>query len=263
MRSILGRGIQSLRRDIVGYGRMDALRTAARRQLGKLGYELVGYNPITSIDRRRALLLEAHDITMVVDVGANKGQYGRAIRRAGYTGSLISFEPLPDAFVKLCSRAKADARWTCERMALGEEDGQTEIHVSENSASSSLLPILPSHVNAEPQSAYIASVSVPLRRLDSIAPKFLRPIDHVWMKLDVQGYELPVLRGSPNTLLQTKVIESELSLVPLYDNQVLYREMIDYLDSLGFTLVGLERGFTDTRTGHVLQVDGIFARLSA
>jgi len=73
MRSILGRGIRSLRRGIVGYGRMDALRTAARRQLGKLGYELVGYNPITSIDRRRGLLLEAHDITMAVDVGANKG----------------------------------------------------------------------------------------------------------------------------------------------------------------------------------------------
>jgi FkbM family methyltransferase len=261
MRSILGRGIRSLRSDIVGYGRMDALRTAARRQLGKLGYEIVGYNPINSIDRRRRLLLEAHGITMVLDVGANKGQYGRAIRRAGYTGSLVSFEPLPDAFVKLCSRA--DARWTCERMALGEEDGQTEIHVSENSASSSLLPILQSHVDAEPQSAYIASVRVPLRRLDSVAPKFLRPIDHVWLKLDVQGYELPVLRGSPNTLLQTKVIESELSLVPLYDNQVLYREMIDYLDSLGFTLVGLDRGFTDTRTGHVLQVDGIFARLTA
>jgi hypothetical protein len=89
---------------------------------------------------------------------------------------------------------------------------------------------------------------------------FAKPNDRLWIKLDVQGYEHTVLDGAMQAIAQTRVVESELSLVPLYEGQHLYRDIIDQLESLGFGLVSIERGFTDPNTGHVLQVDGIFVR---
>jgi hypothetical protein len=88
----------------------------------------------------------------------------------------------------------------------------------------------------------------------------VKPDDRLWIKLDVQGYEQTVLDGAMQAIARTRVVESELSLIPLYEGQHLYREIIDQLEMLGFGLVSIERGFTDPTTGHVLQVDGIFVR---
>ena len=78
--------------------------------------------------------------------------------------------------------------------------------------------------------------------------------------MDVQGFEKQALLGAAETLPQVHVIESELSLAPLYEGQPLYREMIGYFENLGFDLMSLERGFFDYRTGQLLQMDGVFVR---
>ena len=69
-----------------------------------------------------------------------------------------------------------------------------------------------------------------------------------------------VLAGAAQTLPKVGAMEVELSVVPLYDGQVLYREMIDHLDGLGFDLGWVEPGFADPRSGQLLQMDGIFVR---
>src|SRR5688500_7552885 len=104
---------------------------------------------------------------MVVDVGANTGQYGRQVRAAGYTGLIISFEPLPEAFAKLQNSARSDPAWECRRMALGDIDSEIPLQVSADSVSSSILPTLEQLVDAEPTAAQVGSLKVPIRRLDS------------------------------------------------------------------------------------------------
>ena len=80
------------------------------------------------------------------------------------------------------------------------------------------------------------------------------------MKIDVQGLESRVIEGARAVLARIVAIESELSLVPLYRDQLLLREMLDLLDDAGYDPVSLESAYADPRNGHVLQVDGIFLR---
>ncbi|MDA8893893.1 hypothetical protein N9I93_00205 [Amylibacter sp.] len=82
--------------------------------------------------------------------------FGSSIRAFGFEGSIISFEPLPDAHILLQKAAASDALWTvAERMAIGDSEGDVTINVSKNSVSSSILPILNSHVEAANESAYV------------------------------------------------------------------------------------------------------------
>jgi FkbM family methyltransferase len=238
-------------------------KRAAQWALRKVGYDVfpTGFGgPMDLEDFRRTRLLESRGVTLVLDVGANIGQFARRLRAFGYEGRIESFEPLAEAFESLRSLATGDDRWRCRRLALGEEEGTVTINVSENSYSSSLLEIRERHVESDPQSRYVATEEVPITRLDSIWPELAGDEDVAFLKLDVQGLELDVLRGGDKSLSSIAAVQTELSLVPLYEGAPGYREVIDYLDSRGFALVGLEPGHWEPDTGQIVQVDGTFVR---
>ena len=224
-------------------------------------HPLPGYDYLCRKEVRAPVLAE-QQITLVLDVGANIGKYAQEIRRYGYLGRMISFEPLAAEYQLLAQAAKRDGQWKCRQLALGGCDGPQVFHVAANSQSSSLLPMCESHREAEPQSAYVGTQQVAVARLDSIASTIMTPDDHIWLKLDVQGYELEVLSGAPQTLSQVRVIECELSLVTLYEGQPLFAQMVEYFESKNFTLVSLENGFRDPRSHRLLQLDGVFVRNS-
>jgi len=206
--------------------------------------------------------LESRQVDVVFDVGANAGQYATGLRRAAYKGRIISFEPLSGPFSILEHKASTDPLWDCHPYALGEVDGTISINVAGNAgASSSVLPMLKSHQDAFPPANYIGTAEVPIRRLDSVAPEFLRPTDVTFLKIDVQGFEKEVLAGSKSVVNDRCVgMQLELSFLPLYEGGMLIREALDLVDSLGFTLTGFLPGFTDARNGRMLQADGIFFR---
>ncbi len=65
------------------------------------------------------------------------------------------------------------------------------------------------------------------------------------LKLDLQGYEAAALTGAEGILPEVRLVECELSIVPLYQGQPLFLDMVDLLDGLGFSLVPLSEGLTD------------------
>jgi len=206
--------------------------------------------------------LRQFKIDLVLDVGANTGQFASQVRQGGYTGKIVSFEPLSRAHGELVSSSAADPMWEAHpRCALGDHNGEIEINIAGNSFSSSILPMLESHRSAAPESAYEGKESAPIKTLDTVAGQYLKDAQAPFLKIDTQGFEWLVLDGARDTLPQIKGILVELSLVPLYEGQHLWREVIDRLEAEGFTLWAFTPGFSDQASGRSLQVDGVFYRI--
>ena len=77
-----------------------------------------------------ALLFDRYAVDCVLDVGANRGQYGHELRQAGYRGRLMSFEPVEHLCRELQQAAAGDATWSAHCMALGRETGAFDINVT-------------------------------------------------------------------------------------------------------------------------------------
>lgn len=227
----------------------------------KLGWDVRKFNVVNSEWLRLATILQTHRITTTIDVGANTGQFASKLRRSGFQGRIISFEPLSAAHAQLTRAAARDRNWViAPRMALGDHEGTLKINVASNSVSSSFLPMLPEHLRAEPASGYIDEEQVHCVRLDQAVERYLKPDDLIFLKLDVQGYEAQILAGAEHLVQRVRCLRLELSLVPLYEGQALYISMIEWMNSQNFVLWGLEPAFVDPATGKMLQVDAIFCR---
>jgi FkbM family methyltransferase len=225
----------------------------------KCGVELRRHNPLQSQQARLVKLMAHHGIDTVIDVGANDGAYGRFLREGGYAGEIISFEPLAEPHRALIDAAAQDKRWHVARpMALGAEDREIEINVSGNRTSSSILPMNETHIKGAPLSRYVGVERVALRRLDGQYHPFIEAGGRLFLKVDTQGFEMPVLEGAEALMSKIKGIQVELSLIPLYEEQVLYREMIDWMSARGYELWNVIPGFTDSSNGRMLQMDGVF-----
>lgn len=210
--------------------------------------------------RNRLLAMNNFNINKILDVGANTGQFVNEIRSRGFNGEIVSFEPLSSAFKILEAKSRPDKRWSVHNMAIGDTDGEIEINISENSQSSSILEMLPAHVASAPESKYIGSERATIHKLDTIFSTYYNDGDNIMLKVDTQGYEKNVIDGAMNSLSKIKSVKLEMSLIPLYKEEVLFVDMLAYMDRIGFRLYSLENTYADPKTGQILQVDGTFYR---
>lgn len=237
------------------------LKSKVKELARRAGWEITSYHPAQSSQARIHALLHHHGIDAVLDVGANCGGYGQFLRRGGYRGKILSFEPLEEEHRALVKNSKQDPNWlVADRMAIGDRIGEIEINIAGNSESSSILPIAEAHVNAEKCSAYIGTQLTPLSRLDSIDLSPLGAHRASLLKIDTQGFEMPVLQGAEGIMAGIKGIQVELSLTELYAGQALYRETVDWLAARGYEMWNVVPGFADGNTGRLLQMDGLFFR---
>jgi FkbM family methyltransferase len=235
------------------------LKAAIRRTANAIGYDIVGYDG-SSRRARLAMLLRRHGIETIVDVGANIGQFGRQMRELGYRGDIVSFEPLPDAFPRLQEAAAGDPRWKTVNIGLGAAEAQHRIHVAANSQSSSILPMLASHRDAAPESSYVGSAPIFIRRLDAVAREYWAPGRPIFLKIDTQGYEKQVLEGADAVLPDVKLLQMECSLVPLYEGAELIEDLIGASRACGFIPVDIAPTFHHRDNLHLMQADVLFAR---
>jgi len=237
---------------------------AIQRGLRRLGYELHPYEPGPAPyedDVRRARLLRSEGIDLVLDVGANAGQFARRLRAAGFNERIVSFEPLSEAFAELSRQAQGDPAWETRRLALSDRDGDAEIHVAGNSWSSSLLEMGARHLASAPESAYVGEETVPTARLDALWDELVPEGARPFLKLDVQGFEMNVLLGAEASLGRLRGLQLELALTEgLYEGDRLWWEVVDHLAKRSFVLAGVEPGFEDPASGRMLQFDGLFLR---
>ena len=200
-----------------------------------------------------------HDFASVIDVGAHHGQFALFARHRFPHAQLFCFEPLPDAQQILRQVFTQAAQIEFFEVALGPDKTVAQaMHVSRLDDSSSLLPITRRYTTAFPGTEEATSISVPVTRLDDVLadPAPARPC---LLKIDVQGYELEVLRGGEQTLRGVDEVFVECSFVELYTGQALAGELIAHLWSRGFKLTGVF-GIKRDIAGRCLQADVLFER---
>lgn len=229
---------------------------AAQRAVQRAGFQLTR----DRFKHRFVYALAQRGVGEVLDVGANTGQFAQALRRAGFCGRIVSVEPLSEPFAVLAARCARDPAWTAERAAVSDAAGSLLVNVSANSVSSSVLPILGRSTAAAPQTGYVGSESVPALTVDELVVRHRLEPRQLLLKIDVQGYEMAVLKGAAVNLDRLAAVRAELSLVPLYEGQPLLPEMIDFFTRHGFELWDLEPGWVEPGTRRLLQLDGVFLR---
>jgi FkbM family methyltransferase len=234
---------------------MEKLKTI-NRIIKALGIEISKLEQSDKI--RRLKLIKHFKINTIFDVGANVGKYALEMRELGFTGKIVSFEPLSNAFEKLRIVSQKDRNWEAINVALGNKNELNTINIAGNLDSSSLLDMLPSHLKSAPETKYIGKETIKVVTLDSIFNEYYKEDSKIYMKIDTQGFEKNVLEGAKNSLGKIIGLQLEMSIIPLYENSPTYLDIIDYLYGLGYKLFSLENGFSDPKTGQLLQVDGIF-----
>lgn len=226
--------------------------------LKKAGFFVKRSSPVKPFENRLVTIFRHLEVDCLYDIGANSGQFAKMIREAGYKGMIISVEPLKDAHKVLCDNSGNDPQWkVLERMAIGDKDTVSYINVAKNSVSSSLRQVLDSHLSSEPSSRIVRKERVNVKRLDSLFQLQSKTVK--FLKLDTQGNELDILKNS-RKLSSLAGIQVEVSFEHLYEGDVLFNVMKDFLEKKGFVFWAMEPCFSDKRTGKVLQADAIFIK---
>jgi FkbM family methyltransferase len=179
-------------------------------------------------------LLGQLEIDCVLDVGANRGQFARELRTIGYSGLIVSFEPVSTEFRVMQERFTRDSKWRGHQIALGSRDESRAIRIPRLTVLSSFLEPI---VATERQMTETAEV----RRLDRLLPSIVPEPSksRIFLKMDTQGYDLEVFRGASGIISKILGIQSELSIQPIYRDMPHYLEALEAYESAGFELFNL------------------------
>jgi len=231
-----------------------------KRITHRLGWDIIRYNVHTSEDVLLFTILDRYKIKSVLDVGANQGLYALGLIENGYQHKILSFEPIGSVFEKLQANCKKYPNWTAFNFGIGNEEGELNINVSENFVSSSILKVEEISINAKPQTRIVNQEKIKITTVDNFLSTKPELEGEILLKLDVQGYELEALRGAIHSLPNIKLVQAELSFVPIYKGSPVFRDVVDFLEEHDFEIYTIIPGFRDGSTGRLLQADGIFVK---
>lgn len=228
-------------------------RRAIRIALRAAGLERARHP--TFVDLMRRL-----DIGTVIDVGANAGQYVSEIRELGYRGRIVSFEPIHQSYVRLATASRNDDLWSVHNLALGEKTGEQLINVSENTVFSSFKPASSYLTDTFATSAPVRTEAVKVIRLEDFLNEHPQYGRSAYLKIDTQGFEMEVLKGTGSWLPKIKALQLELPMRSLYEGQVTWLGMVQWLADKGFQIAMAKENGYDQTTLSLLELDVVFVR---
>jgi FkbM family methyltransferase len=208
----------------------------------------------------RALFRE-RGVDCVLDVGANRGQFRDFLREeVGYKGLILSFEPIHHLAALCASRASNDPDWHVIEIALGDKDTRASINVAKSDDMSSFL--MPRNdIAFIAGSATVSIETVEMKTLDSVFDTLRSKykFHNSFLKLDTQGFDLSVIRGAETTLKSICAMQTELSVIPIYNGMPTWLEVIVALREYGFEMSRLYDVSRDTDF-RAVEFDGVFVR---
>lgn len=197
-------------------------------------------------------------INCVLDVGANQGQFAKSLRKLGYHGYILSFEPIEEDFSLLSKAFEHDKFWRGFNTALGNENSVKSFNIAmESTAMSSFL--IPKEKDWK-----IKVAQVEIKKLDTMFDTLIETIPNprVFLKMDTQGYDLEVVKGAEGCINSVLGLLSELSVRSTYENMPSYLEALKIYEQMGFKLIHLSEAGRNPKTGEVIEYDCVMARLN-
>ncbi|MCX4766902.1 FkbM family methyltransferase [Streptomyces sp. NBC_01275] len=209
-------------------------------------------------------MLELYGVNCVFDVGANTGQYAKRLRRAGYTGRIVSFEPTSETFARLEKAAAKDPEWHVHQCGLGREDTTAEIHTGWKTMNSLLSA---SDYGRDRYSRFAKSDTeeIRIRRLDEAMDEALKGLDdpRPYLKMDTQGYDLEVFAGAGERVAEFVGMQSEVAVLRLYEGSPGMGEAVAAYEAAGFGITGMYPVTREATTGRVIEFDCVLMRADA
>lgn len=206
--------------------------------------------------------VHARDCDLVVDVGGNDGGFAVALRRAGYRGRILSFEPIAEVAEVLKARAAADGRWDVRVHALGARETTLTLNVASNPVYSSFNAMSAAGRAFDDAAAPTEQREVPVRTLDAALSDFAA--ERIFLKIDTQGFERQVLEGARATLDRCVGLLLELPAEQLYEGVWTFAEAATFVEGLGFRPAQIRPVSFRTRDGTAaVEFDCVFRRAEA
>lgn len=199
---------------------------------------------------------------VVLDVGANVGQYATRLREAGYRGRIVSFEPVSETAAALREAAAGDPRWFVRQHALGQEETTAEINLA--GTMSSLLGASEFGKGWKAKLEDQQTETIQVRRLDAVLDEAVEGVKNprVFLKMDTQGFDLDVLRGAGERLAEVVGLQSEVACLRLYDGMPRLPEQLTAYEAEGFELSGIFPVSRHFRSVRVIELDVVMVRAS-
>jgi len=225
-----------------------------------MGYDLVrlkgglGYG---SVENELIKILDSVNTDLVLDIGANKGQFAKKLIDFGYKKSILSFEPISSLHNILIEASRNFESWHIhDKCCIGNTESRAKINISNLIGNSSLLKIKGSKFNVT-QSHYVDEEEVDQITLGSLnSNSIIQVASNIFIKMDVQGYEHVILSKLGETNYNIVGFFIELSLVELYDDQEDYLYICNQLKSFGYDLVYVTS--ESIRSNRMIQFNGVF-----
>lgn len=222
------------------------IRSALQSIARGIGCELIPHWRLTNweLSTHLAKLFAQYEIDVVLDVGANRGQYRDFLRdEVGFAGHIVSFEPMSALAAVLRERARADSRWRVYHCAVGRAPGTLPLNVMRDDSLSSFRRPDGSHVrdDLDAQNTVVRVEEVAVRTLDELWPEITAAlrVARPYLKMDTQGFDLEVVAGAGSALGQVVALQSEVAFRALYAAAPNYLDSISQLQAAGFEITGI------------------------
>src|SRR5215210_695665 len=192
------------------------------------------------LDKHLADVLERLGVEVVVDVGANYGQYRALLGQIGFTGRIVSFEPVARPFQHCAALAADDPGWQVHRLAIGRRAQRRRIKVGSSEDFSSFLGLSRYGRDTFDELSLDRTERVHVRTLDSVWGELIGgDAQRVFLKTDTQGWDIQVYRGASSHLSRVIGTQCEVAVQRLYRRMPGYRRTLAFLERRGFALTGV------------------------
>jgi FkbM family methyltransferase len=196
---------------------------------------------------------------VILDVGAHEGWFFHCWKDWCPEAEVHAFEPAPEAFANVTRAYGRHPGVTINNVGVAREPGTLELNLmSESAVSNSFLrPVEATWDEVQYRAGTITTKTVPVTTLDAYCSE--KGIESVYLiKIDVQGFELEVLKGAKETLKITDYVFVESAIRPLYEQAPRFTDVYAHMDHHGFHLIGMRAWHRGNQT--LMESDMLFRR---